>query len=287
MFLGRPNLFFALAEPRARWEMKNARYRFGDATAAAAWPNPDFHCIYEPLGAGLPPRPFQTRLVGNQLTDYGLVQRFTAQIDGVAVVVLVIAGATFVGTYAAAYWAAYSMFGDSENTPVIQLPNKVDRKSEFEALIEVQAILNEDETRQPRMRTVLLGLSVASKQWNQDKRKWEKTAPRDVVLVSREAGPPTPQGIEEIWLNGRLARVREQGEIRCLLAAVCLHAQHHTGVNSFDVLLEASAAWTVEPMTLKRLRGQLRALRQRYLGNALETTDGGWRLNARVHLAHN
>jgi hypothetical protein len=282
-FIGRPNLFFAPGESTERWKMSTARYGFDEGAKPTAWPDQRYHCIYEFIADVVPPVPHRATLIDNQLTDWGLVQRHVAMINGASVVVLVIAGSTFVGTYGAARWAAYSLFSNRLPATPIPAPEGIAFEAELEALVQVTATLDADTPKLPPLQMSPCDVRVDGRQWNPQTSRWEQPATRNVVLVRRKNRKAILTDIEEVWLDGRRAPLRNDHVAGRLLVAVCLTARQNQGVVTLDALSKSEVIWNRESRP-DALAAHLRTLRQRYLGQSLQIGVEQCKLTAKVHL---
>lgn len=283
-FIGRPSLFFAPGESVERWKMATARYRFDEEAKPDAWPDQRYHCIHEFIADAVSPLPNRTTLEDNQLTDWGLVQRHVATINGASVVVLVIAGSTFIGTYGAARWAAYSLFSNRPPAIPIPAPDSIGFEAELEALVQVTATLDADHTKLPPLQMSLWDVRVDGRQWNPQANKWEQPATKNVVLIRRKNGKGILGGIDRVWLDGRPAKLKSDGVTGRLIVAVCLAARQNQGVVTFDKLIKKKEIWNSESHPDNdALAAHLRTLKQRYFGQSLQLDGEQCELKAKVH----
>jgi hypothetical protein len=283
-FIGRPDLFFAPGESTEKWKMARARYSFDETAKHVAWPDPHYHCIYESIADVLPPLEHCTKLEGNRLTDYGLIQRHAASVNGESVVVLTIAGSTFAGTYAAARWSAYSLFGDTLSGQPIATPKFLGDDAELEALVQVTATLGADKAKLPPLDMCLCDLRVGGRQWNQKAGRWEQPSPRNIVLVRRTGGKGIHRGIDEVWLDGSLAPL-QGAETGRLLVAIGLAASENEGVVTYDSLIQDKEIWSSDPPDDRdSLAAKLRSPKQRYVGQSLQCHSEHCVLTATVHI---
>jgi hypothetical protein len=290
-FIGRPSLFYAPNEPAERWTMSSARFRFSSAPRPAdphGQPlDPDYYCIYEFVAPEVALQRLLTRREGDHLTDFGLVQRFVATINGSPTVVLIIAGSTFAGTYAAACWAASEMFEDQLGCRPIPAPEGMDPQCDLEALVRVGTHLGEDMARLPPLEYELVDLRVRggakhlNLQWNREDHAWEKPSPNHVALVYAGDGADSPGEPLEVWLDGWHAPMRDDGVALRLLVAICRHAQASGGIVPYETLEGDRAIWeTDRKVSRKDLMTHLRALKSRYLMRALELDPDNRGVNA-------
>ena len=144
-----------------------------------------YHCINEDCG-GAKPEQHHTKQKGRDRTDYGLIQRYTVTDEGRDVVVVTCAGASWVGTLAAAQWAAEILpYGATEK--LIPVPRDIRPNSRLEALVKV--------TTDPGVHTwALTGIDlcrliVDDWEWSQSDSAWRTLPGKRVILECRNGDP--------------------------------------------------------------------------------------------------
>lgn len=287
-FVGRPCLFFR-PETMAGWEWRGARYRFvrldASESPSVPWPDPRLHRIDEFVGPEVFV-PHCAELEGNQLTDYGLIQRYVVVINGHSIVVVVCGGCTFAGTYAAAHWAASDVFQKHGENGLIPRPDKAVWKSPLEALVKVTALLDPDRIRPPQVRVDPIDVRCEGLAWHMDSFGWEKPSPKRAVLYYPEGETPSAANVSDVWLDGHRANLDPDGENRRLLITACLQAKANGRVGSIRSLADDTTIWADgQARNEQQVRVRLTNLK-RYFNRSLELGRGSsdFRLNLEVHL---
>jgi len=289
-FVGRHCLFFDGPATLADWEWKEARYRFARLdprqSPSVPWPDPRLHRINEFVGPGIIV-PHSAQLEGDQLTDYGLIQRYVAVVNGHPIVVVVCAGCTFVGTYAAAYWAASYLFEKHGAKGLIPHPDRLAWDSSLETVVKVTAQLDPKRVRPPQVRVEPVDVRCDGWAWCLDSFQWERPSPKHAALYYPEGEAPSPASVTEVWLDGKPANLEPDSENRRLLIAACLKARANGPIVSIRGLADDTTIWADgQPRTQQYVRGRLSNLK-RYLNRSLELGRGSsdLRLNLEVHAA--
>ena len=138
-FVGRPLMFSQCS--MVEQFPKDLRYSIlppesGDAA--------DFFCVTENRAkAGA--LQFPTAQDGSRRTDYAIVQRFPMVFGGHSVTVIVVAGASSLGTAGAARWVAKYDWTEKNTVEFARVAGlkTIDRSTRFEALLEVSAAVHE------------------------------------------------------------------------------------------------------------------------------------------------
>jgi len=213
---------------------------------------------------------------GEERIDYGLVQRYPVFLGMRHVVVINCAGASSLGTLAAAQWAAESLFrsdGALEHGP-IETPPHTGPDSRMEALLEVRARLTETPWEQPDI--TLKKLYVDRCEWSSTAHQW-RTKPPSVLSIERKHGRP-----ERILFDHEPSPLTVGSQIFRLTVAIAELAQRNPDQRiEPKTLAGISDIWERPQPKIAYVRQQLRNLRARYLREAL-TVKGGVQLHAEV-----
>jgi hypothetical protein len=250
------------------------------------WPDPRLHRIDEFVGPGVFV-PHCAELEGNVLTDYGLIQRYVVVINGHSIVVVVCAGCTFVGTYAAAHWAASDVFKEHGENGLIPRPDKGEWNSPLETLVKVTARLDPERVARPKIRVEPIDVRCDGLAWHMDSFAWERSSPKRAVFYYPASEAPSPATVSEVWLDGHRANLDPGSENRRLLIAACLLARANGQIVSIRSLADDATIWADRGVPSEPyVRNRLGSLRQHYFNRNLELERGKseFRLNSEVLL---
>lgn len=207
---------------------------------------------------------------GTVRIDFALVQRYMVHTHGRWTVVVNIAGATGLGTLAAAVWATHGLRqpinGSGELMP---LPSGLSYDSRIEALIKVKGDVTP--MRWEPYQIELLHLSVDRAAWNPHEESWEIEPPGEITLVYEKADSREPV---EMLFDGEPAPVKSNAESFRILARLCQAALEKSG-KGCEIAKLATDPWVVQDSESERnaarIRRQVRTVGNRYLGRALDT----------------
>lgn len=268
-------------EALERWNNPNGRFGFlvnrRPGTIPAGQLDKDFHCIYERIGEG-PTEYYRTEEKNGKRTDFALVQRYPVYDGTRYIVVVIIAGASSLGTLAAAQWAADKLTEPTHpyGEP-IDAPQGVGPDSHFEALVDVTA---EVTTRVWRpLRINLRRLCVDRAVWCENDRRWHIDPPRNITIL-REKG--TKARAVGVLFDGKRAPLNPGSQTFRLLVEACLESRsRENGVVNAKKLGQKSEIWDGKTHAEADVRRRLSILKQRYLGDAL-SVGRPIRLDAKV-----
>jgi hypothetical protein len=244
--------------------------------------DPAYHHLVERRGDGsielLP-----TDDDGHSRRDYGLVQRYAVELGGQPTVIVVIAGASSLGTLGAARWASLTLFPNPDDpesdAAAIPMPETKRAPVRLEALVRVTADSTQGAWESPNIE--LLNLSIDAETWSPADRRWLPTAPDEMTLVYREGQ------LERILFDRRAHTFGNPSKMYVLTKALAEAVLQGRRQWSLDELRADQSAWGLKagapPITGETAAEQLRTLRNRHLGTAL-TIDGDqihWRCKVR------
>jgi len=264
--------------------------------------DPAYHHLVERKGDGA------TELLhtvddGRSRRDFGLVQRYSVEIGGQSTVIVVVAGASSLGTLGAAQWATLALFPDPDDPEsddaVIPLPDalrseakrtdarRTDAKrpetkrpaARMEALVQVTADSTQGAWESPNVE--LLKLSIDDETWSPADRRWLPTPPDEVTLVYRD------KNLTRILFDRLPHAFGNPSQMSALTKALAEAAGQGRAQWSLDELRADNAAWGLKAdaprIEADTAAGQLRLLRQRHLGTALavEGDQVYWRCRVR------
>ncbi len=244
--------------------------------------DPDYHRLVERKGdESVEPLPTQDDRRSRR--DYGLVQRYSVELGGQSTVIVVIAGASSLGTLGAARWASHTLFPNPDDpesdAAAIPMPESKRTPGRLEALVRVTADSTQGAWESPNVE--LLNLSVEAETWSPADRRWLPSAPNEVTLVYRENKP------ERILFDRRAHAFGNPSKMYVLTKALAESVLQGRSQWSLDELRADQAAWGLKsgapPITGEAAAEQLRTLRNRHLGTAL-AIDGDqvyWRCKVR------
>jgi len=183
---------------------------------------------------------------GHSRRDYGLVQRYSVEIGGQSTVIVVIAGASSLGTLGAARWATQTIFpnlDDSESdATAIPMPDLKRLGARLEALVQVNADSTQGAWESPNVE--LLNLSIDAESWSPADRRWLPTAPDEVTLVYRE------KKLARILFDRRAHAFGNLSKMFALTRALAEAAEQGRSTWSLDDLRADNGAWGLKPDAL-------------------------------------
>ncbi len=239
--------------------------------------DPEYHCITERHGTGEIKRHLTSQTTSEQ-TDFGLVQRYTVKLGVRYIVVVVCAGASSLGTLAAAKWAADVLFqpthpGDKQ---AIELPSQVADDSVLEVLLCVRAPKTTSawENLQITVEKILLDGSI----WTLDDPKWV-SIPLQVVTVVYDVNGTAVQ----ILFDGTPSPMKPDSDIFQMMVSLaeCSRARPGTKV-SIKELVACQKKRVGKAPNEESVPAQMRNLKNRYLRDALSVSGEEYQLTARV-----
>jgi hypothetical protein len=293
--VGRPGLFFQSVPAAADWQMKNARYSFPLYGALdyepKEWPDPAYHRVLESIGPHLPPLEHRTELKDGILTDYAIVQKYEVLVSGHTVVVVLCAGSTFVGSYAAVHWATCDLLDHHQPGVPIPAPRKPAKRKKgwqrgLEVLLKVTAKLDPEKIRLPPMQIEVPDLRMDGWEWYQDDFDWNTPTPKHIVLVHPKNECPTNANVHAVWLDGQRSQLRSNRDALRLLVALCHGKIQHDRSVPIKALAKNKTIWADgTPREAKDVAALLRLLNKRHLGRAIsiDWDKGVCKLNANVY----
>ncbi|MBN1852637.1 MAG: hypothetical protein JW829_07925 [Pirellulales bacterium] len=238
----------------------------------------EYHCVFERTKNSR--RIFyRTTEENGERTDYVVIQRYQVKLDGTrTVVVIIIAGASSLGTLAGARWAAYNLFQptDTIDKGPIPVPRGISPHSTMEVLLRARAKVTTGAWDHPEID--LLQLYVDGASWSLKDQAWHKAAIKQITII-RDKGQAT-----KILFDNQPTRLDPRKQMFRLLVAVaqkslqCNYSELDiTALNSDDTI------WEKPKPGIPYVRYQLRLLRNRYLRESLQTR-GHLQFNARVRI---
>jgi hypothetical protein len=220
---------------------------------------------------------------GHSRRDYGLVQRYAVELGGQSTEIVVIAGASSLGTLGAARWASYTLFPNPDDpqsdAAAILMPKNDRTPGRLEALVRVTADSTQGAWESPNVE--LLNLSIDDETWSPADRRWLPTAPDEVTLVYRE------KKLVRILFNRRPHAFGNASKPLALTRALAEAALEGRTLRSLDEVRSDNGAWGLKPggssISADTAADQLRLLRSRHLGTALsvEGDQIHWRCKVR------
>ena len=280
--IGRPGLYGAELSPL--WSNDRARFHFPmqerPRNLAIGTLHPEYHCIAERVGAR--PRTHLTREQNDRRTDFGLVQRYVVNHDGMRnKVVVVCAGATSLGTLAAVRWAAFEVL-----RPVclagepIPAPRETSDHSLLEVLLQVTGEKQSLSWSWEPSQVQVVRLCVDGKVWSMEDQDWHTAGP-DSITVVRDRN--NPEQVQEILFDERTAPLKKDSQIFRLLGSACLQVGSADGkVVDTDALIRNAWIWGPEVPTETEVHRHFTILRSRYLHGALTVSRPEIVLHAQV-----
>jgi hypothetical protein len=234
------------------------------AKLAAGQLDDEYHRIFERVQNSRD-RHYRTGEKDGIRTDYAVVQRYRVELGTCHVVVVIIAGASSLGTLAAAQWAAYDLFRptDAMDERPIEVPPRITQNSQLEALLCARARTTTRAWEHPQIELRKLYVDDAS--WSLADREWHLPPIRIITLV-RGKGEP-----RRILFDGKPARLEPGRQMFRLMVAIAEQVlQQGGGKLNIGALAANDTIWENSNPTDDYVRGQLRLLRARYLKSALQ-----------------
>jgi hypothetical protein len=267
--IGRPSLYED--ENVLRWMAADLRFGFPTGRRPENLPpgklDPRYHNITERNGTKK--RHAASEKDGRRV-DYGLVQRYAVSNGDRDIIVVVIAGASSLGTLAAVQWATTSLRQPiCPDAGPLPAPDKIVVDSRLEALIEVHADATPYTREWKPDHVEVKGLFVDGARWVHKRKAWCVDAPRRITVV---VDPRDRTKVRQIRLDGKAAPLRRSSQVGKLLIAVGRQAAEspdHT--IDPDRLGKDTTIWNDgEAKKEDVVRNDLSLLKIRYLGDALE-----------------
>jgi hypothetical protein len=308
VLIARPSRLLPSEVALRSWMMPNARYGFPDYDTPRGprrrWPLPDYHCVIEQLAPGVAPIRHEATYRNGRLEDYGIVQVYTATIDGRSVRVIVCAGATRLGTHAAVYLATKKLaLSHAPNNSRIPAPRKMRNgqlPNSLEIFFRTWTVLRKKQAVKSQFGLEILDLragrqvippeafrseaAVAAGAVGNGNSppsfEWGTPTAKNITLFHPTRQSPSTTTIDAVWIDGWRAEFKftqqQQGEYEVgrLLIALALHKQDGRATVSFETLANDTAIWRDgKTVNHEHVVGQLKTLRTRYLGDALVVDD--------------
>jgi len=234
----------------------------------------DYHCVVE-RAAGARREYHQTVEEDGFRTDFAVVQRYPVQLGTRQAVAVIIAGASSLGTSAAARWAGYDLFQPTDTlggTPIM-VPPTITAKSRMEALLCVRAKVTTSAWEDPEIKLRRLFVDGAS--WSPQEQQWH-VSPIQVITIVRRRGRPV-----RILFDGQRTRLEPQRQAFRLTVALAEQARRNNGKLDIAALVANQEIWTEREPDEEYVRSRLRALRHRHLKETL-VMRGGLELRAEI-----
>ncbi len=236
--------------------------------------DPVFHAVSERGRA----RPYRTAEDDEDRIDYGVVQRYPVTYQDKEVIVVVVAGASSLGTLGAARWAARTLAEPDLKGKLVPAPPKAGTASVLEALVTVRARKAPYPQDWQPMQWDLVGLYADDTKWCPADGCWYPVPPQEITVVrGPEGGQPT------VLFDGARAGFRstEDNSNLRLLVSICELAAQPDG-RAAGLAALAQRVWPGGPGDVNRVRSRLFQLKQIHLGEALYVNDSTVTLRARV-----
>ena len=213
-------------------------------------------------------------------SDYGVVQRYEVKLGSVRVVIVVVAGASSLGTLGAAEWAAKHVFDCTDpvqGSPIL-LPKSIAPRSRMEALLHVRSKLTRGVWEHPEIS--LRKLYVDNQAWDAADAKWHCRPPGLITLVYDQ------DDVVAIHFDNQPAKLRRDSENFRLLAAMArMKYDHPTASIDVKQLGQDKSIWGAATHPEKYVRRRLAYLRVKYFNSALTIADLVW-LHADVRVVN-
>jgi hypothetical protein len=231
----------------------------------AAGLHPEFHRIFERT-EGSRPKYYRTKQEDGTRTDYAVVQRYRVKLSGRYVVIVIIAGASSLGTFAASQWVARDLFRatDTMNNKAIEAPSDITPSSRLEVLLRVTAKMTTSAWEYPEIE--IEKLRVEDPCWSLEDQQWREVPIKNLTVIY-ENDKPT-----QILFDGRPSRLDPGGQAFRLTVAIAEQVEANSrrqGELDIAALAANPAIWNNPNPDEPYVRQQLRLLKARYLKDAL------------------
>lgn len=230
-----------------------------------------YHYIIERHGDGTSER-HETVDDGTQRRDYGIVQCYTIDLNGIKVFVVVCAGASSLGTLGGATWSSLKLFRD-EGAMIIVPPN-IQPDSRMEALVRVTADSTLGAWESPRIE--LVKLYVDDLLWSPAERKWVDTVPEEITVVYRDGKA------SGVVFDRRTRCLKRDSDMFTLIVKLAERALKGTKRTSLDELHGALSEKRGHGIKKNATTSQLNQLRTRYLHEGLTIDSNSAELLCKV-----
>jgi hypothetical protein len=238
--------------------------------------DPVFHAVSE-RGRR---QPYRTAEAGEERTDYGVVQRYPITYQDKEVIVVVIAGASSLGTLGAARWAARTLAEPDLKGKLVPAPPKAGTESVLEALVTVRARKDPYPQEWQPMQWDLVALYADESKWCPADGCWYPVPPQEITVVRDPEGAGRPPTVLFDGVRAGFRSTEDNSNLR-LLVSICELAGPSEG-RAVPLAVLAQRVWPGGAGDLNRVRSRLFQLKQIHLGEALYVNDATVTLRARV-----
>ncbi len=274
LFVGRLGLYGEYA--LKHWSESDLRFGFLIHERPKAGPppgqlDPRYHCIYEKLD-GRKKELYPTTQEKKKRTDFALIQRYAVMHAGGHMVVVTCAGASSVGTLAAAQWLADILPRPHPLKDRIPLPDGVGPESRLEALLRVTS--DADASAWALAGIEVCKLYVDDLEWSGETRTWRKRAFHSVTIETEGNDPKMPVAV----VAGRSRTTLESGSMtgRLLMAIFLQTGGKKSAVVDLEALARDTWIWGNKTKTVRQIRKWLTWLRNRHLSDVLVIEKEIW-----------
>jgi len=249
-----------LAYPQGRFYFLTHKRPAGTTTEL----DEQFHCLVERTDPHKKEY-YRTLEKDGVRTDYALVQRYTVRVNSRSIVVVLCAGASSLGTLAAARWATFDLGQSVDHRPrkLIPAPDKISSDSCLEALLEVRADVTTDAWNIKEIKP--LKLFVDDKPWSFQQQAWQERNIRMITIIMGD------KGAKEIQFDGKTPNLQNDKSYFKMLVALALQIKED-GKIDLVALGKNKSIWGGKQKSKTKVLESLRHLKTRYLKDALATS---------------
>jgi hypothetical protein len=199
-------------------------------------------------------------------TDYALIQRYTVTEAGKQTFVFCLAGATWVGTQAAAQWVTEILTSPQLDQDRIPLPKDISPDSKLEVLLRVKHDDDYPTWRFASGDIEICKLFLGNSEWNQESRSWRPLSDKLVVILCEDGDPKRPVALE---VDGEIKRLDQTKRSAHLLSALYEQTGGHKGAIIDTAQLMKQLPEDETPPDVKTLRKWLAWLQVTHFRGAL------------------
>jgi hypothetical protein len=212
--------------------------------------------------------------------DFGLVQRYPVDVGGRRLTAVICAGASSLGTLAAAIWASEMLFRIPSTTgpdDMTAIPKKkrFGPASRMEALVHATANRRLPNWQAPTIE--LVKLFVDDVEWSPARARWVIAAPDLITLVRRQGK------VAEVLFDSVHVPFRDDRNMFALTVALAEARLDGQSQLSIDELRSNTKLWAGEDVKDSDVRQALKRLRKRYLDEALQLVGDTASLECKVN----
>ena len=205
-----------------------SQYRFGMDFRPSDLARGQLHDEYHSIVRSSDGKVWRTSEAHGVRKDFCMIRRYVATRGGEEIVVVHIAGCSSLGTQGGARFAAHTLVYPNAADKTLPVPDGIDGRSHFEALIQVTARIAGNELGWEIADTKLIDLRVDDSVWDSTRWEWKKQGVKTITVVfpSKSAKRSYRQQYDKVkfLVDGKAANLEEDSFNRRLSLALLMAA---------------------------------------------------------------